>query len=187
MKKITKIKTKYYSKEILKYLISAGAVYVAASSPYFAFNLTKNISKLKPSKNKSINSFSYLKRRGLIEIQKEGYNIQIALTKEGKRLAGKYQINDLEIERSRKWDKKWRVVIFDVPSGSRMIRDIFRRKLKGFGFYRLQQSVWICPYPCQAEIKLLREFLGLNKKQLQVLEVNKLEDDSFLRKIFKIS
>ncbi len=186
MRKITKIKIKYYSKEILKYLLLAGVVYVVASSPYFVLNLTKNISKLKPSKTKSINAFSYLRRRGLIETQREGYDVRIALTKEGKKQAGKYQIDDLEIEKPKKWDKKWRVVIFDIPNASRMIRDIFRRKLKEFGFYPLQQSVWIYPYSCQEEIKLLREFFGLNKKQIQVLEISKLEDDSFLRKIFKL-
>ena len=63
---------------------------------------------------------------------------------------------------------------------------MFRRKLKEFGFYCLQQSVWIIPYPCQEEIELLREFLGLNKKQIQVLEVIKLENEAFFKKIFKL-
>ncbi len=187
MKKITKIKTKYYSKEILKYLLLAGAVYIAASSPYFALNLTKNIARLRKLKRKKATyTFNYLKKRGLIEIKREGRDVVISLTDEGKKRASKYQIDDLEIEKPKKWDKKWRVVIFDIPNTSRLIRDIFRRKLKEFGFYRLQQSIWIIPYPCQEEIALLREFLGANKKQIQVLEVTKLENESFFRNIFKI-
>jgi hypothetical protein len=39
MRKITRIKAKYYSKEILKYLISAGVIYFAAFSPYFVSKL----------------------------------------------------------------------------------------------------------------------------------------------------
>lgn len=77
-------------------------------------------------------------------------------------------------------------MIFDIPTSSRLIRDIFRRKLKEFGFYPLQQSVWIIPYPCQAEIKLLRDFLGVNKKEIQILEVTKLESEKFFKKIFKL-
>lgn len=186
MRKITKIKTKYYSKEILKYLLLAGAVYVAASSPYFFSNLMKNISKPKPQKKKAANAFNYLKKRGLIEIKRDGHDVCISLTKEGKKRAGKYQIDDLEIEKAKKWDKKWRVVIFDVPFYSRTIRDAFRRKLKEFGFYPLQKSIWIYPYPCKEEIELLRGFFGLNKKQIQVLEATRLDDDKFLRNFFKL-
>ena len=187
MKKITKIKTRYYSKEILKYLFLSGLVYISASSPYFVLSLIKNIPKLKKlSKKKSTNVFNYLRRKGLIEIKKEGHDVKIALTKEGKKQAGKYQINDLEIEKPKKWDKKYRIIIFDIPNSSRLARDIFRRKLKEFGFYPLQQSVWIIPYSCKEEITMLREFLGLNKKQIQLLEVTKLENESFFKRIFNL-
>ncbi len=188
MKGVTKIKIRYYSREVLKYLLLTGVVYVAAFSPYFALNLFKNIPKIKKSlsKQKAANIFNYLKRRGLIEIKRKGYDVQIALTKEGKKLAGKYQVDDLEIEKPKKWDKKWRLVIFDIPETSRLIRDIFRRKLKEWGFYRIQQSVWITPYPCQEEIALLREFLSVDKKGIQILEVVKLENENFFKKVFNL-
>lgn len=188
MREVNKVKTRYYSKEILKYLLLVGAVYVASFSPCFAFRLTKNISKIKKelTKQKAANIFNYLKRRGLIEVKRKGYDVQITLTKEGRKQAGKYQIDDLKIEKSRKWDKKWRVIIFDIPQSSRLIRDIFRKKLKEWGFYPLQQSVWIIPYPCQEEIALLREFLGVDKKQIQVLEVTKLESEKLFKKIFNL-
>jgi len=188
MRKITKIKTKYYSKEILKYLLSAGAVYVAASSPYFTLSLMKKISPHQTVKKKRARcAFDYLKRRGLVEIKSEGHDVCIVLTEEGRKRAGKYQIDDLEIERPKKWDKKWRVVIFDIPNVVGASRNVFRKKLKEFGFYSLQKSVWVYPYSCKEEIALLREFFGLNKKQIRVLEVNKMEDDKLLRDCFKLS
>jgi len=186
MRKITKIKAKYYSKEILKYLLLAGAIYIAASSPYFVLNLMKNLSQPRFQKRKFTYAFNYLKKKGLVDVKREGHDVVIRLTKKGKKRAGKYQIDDLEIEKPKKWDGKYRVVIFDIPATSRLIRDIFRRKLKEFGFFPLQKSVWICPYPCKEEIELLREFLGLSRKQIQVLEVGKLEEDRFLRKHFNL-
>jgi len=186
MRKITKIKIRYYSRESLKYLLKGGAIYIAASSPYFALTLWKNIFKVKTQKRKAVNVFSYLKRRGLIEVKREGHDVRIALTKEGKKRAGKYQIDDLEIEKPKKWDKKWRLVIFDIPASSRLIRDVFRRKLKEFGFYPLQKSIWITPYPCREEVKLVREFLGANKRQIQILEATKLEEEHFLKKHFNL-
>lgn len=44
------------------------------------------------------------------------------------------------------WDKKWYVVIFDIPESLKYKRDIFRQKLKQLGFGQLQQSVWISPF-----------------------------------------
>jgi len=188
MKKITKIKTNYYSKEILKYLFLGGAVVIAASSPYFVLSVLKNITKFKNYKKKPLgSSFAYLKRRGFIEIVKEGYDLRIALTKEGKRQAGKYQIDDLEIARPKTWDRKWRVIIFDIPHIQKSLRNVFRRKLKELGFHPIQKSVWVHPFDCQEEIKLLREFLGLNKNQIQLLLVEKIDNDKYLKNFFKIN
>ncbi|MDD5145521.1 MAG: hypothetical protein PHF44_01630 [Candidatus Pacebacteria bacterium] len=186
MGKITKIKVECYSKEILKYLLLTGAVCIAATSPYFCVNLMKGILKAKPQKKKSVYAFDYLKKRGMIQLKREGPDVIIALTKEGRKRARKYQIDDLKIEKPKKWDGLWRLVIFDIPSSSRIIRDIFRRKLKEFGFYQLQKSIWAFPYHCNKEVSLLREFLGADKRQIQILEVSKLENDKNLKKYFNL-
>ncbi len=181
------IKAKYYTKEVLKYLLLCGVFTIAASSPNFSYLLMKKVfSQKKIPKRKAVDTFSYLKRRGLIELKRDGYDMEMALTPGGRKLAGKYQIDDLEIQHPKEWDGKWRLVIFDIPTTSNTIRNVFRRKLKELGFFRLQKSIWIYPFPCQEEIKLLREFLEADKKQIQVLEVSKLEDDQLLRKIFQL-
>lgn len=194
MRKITKIKTKikaiktkWISKEILKYLLLAGAICIVASFPYFTLRLMQNISKSKPrQKQKFLDAFHYLKKQGLIEIERENHDIRIALTEEGRKRAGKYQIDDLEIERPKKWDKKWRVIIFDIPHQQDIKRNAFRGKLKELGFYPLQKSVWVHSFDCKEEIKLLREFFGLNKREIQILLVEKIENDSFLKKFFNL-
>lgn len=187
MKAVQKIKAKYYSKEILKYLLIAGVLSLSGAGGGFAWQLTKNILRGKPIfRRKYFNAFYYLKKRGFISLERDGHDIRISITKEGKKRAGKYQIDDLFLERPKKWDGKWRLVIFDIPNTSAVIRNVFRRKLKEFGFYPLQKSVWICPFGCQEEIAFLREFLGAGKKQIQVLEISKIEDDISLKKIFKL-
>jgi len=187
MRKITKIKTEWISKEILKYLFFAGVICIAASSPYFTLRLMQNIFKSKSwQKQKFLDAFHYLKKRGLIEIERENHDVRIALTEEGRKKAGKYQIDDLEIEKPKKWDKKWRVIIFDIPHQQDIKRNAFRRKLKELGFYPLQKSVWAHPFDCKEEIKLLREFFGLNKKEIQILLVEKIENDFLLKKFFSL-
>jgi len=180
-------KARYYSREILKYLLVGGILTLGGGGPYAGSYVAKKIFHTDANaQRKKANLFYYLKKRGLIEMQRDGHDVRMALTKKGKQLAGKYQIDDLSIVRPKKWDKKWRLIIFDIPATSNIIRDVFRGKLKEFGFYRLQKSIWVYPFECKEEIKLLREFLGADNKEIQVLEVSKMEDDRYLRKIFEL-
>ena len=79
------------------------------------------------------------------------------------------QINFLRLERvgfdenSKKWDGYWRVVIFDIPETIRGLRDVFREKIRGWPFYKLQNSVFVCPYECRQEIKQACKILRLEK------------------------
>lgn len=175
-------------KDIFKWLAVAGAVCIAASSPYFAVNLMRSMKQGKKyEKGKVYDAFYNLKRQGCLDIKKMNNQIYISLTEEGKKKAGRFQISSLEIKKPKKWDNKWRVVIFDISQLKRTKREAFRGKLKELNFYPLQKSVWVCPYECRDEIELLREFFGLDKKEIRLLVVQDMEDDTFLRKIFKLS
>jgi len=184
---LRKIKKEYYSKEILKYILLGGVIIIASSSPYFVLSAFKNISKFKKVQNRKIsNSFEYLKRSGFLEIRKSGHDIEIQLTKKGKERAGKYQIDSLQISEPKKWDKKWRIVIFDIPDTQRFKRNVFRGKIKEFGFVYLQKSVWIYPYNCEEEVKLLRDFLGIKRKDIQIITAEKIDNEEDFKEIFKL-
>lgn len=176
------------SGEILKCLLLVGTIYIAASSPYFVFNLMRNIKKFKPKDKPKVNSaFQYLRRNGLIQIKQDGYDIHISLTEKGKKRAGKYQIDDLKIEVSKRWDRKWRMVIFDIPDFSKTARNIFRGKLKKLNFYSLQKSVWVFPFDCKKEIELLRDFLGADNNQIQLVIAEKIEQEERLKRVFNLN
>ena len=97
-----------------------------------------------------------LKRAGIIKkyIDKKGEFIEI--TSKGREMAKKYFVNQLEISIPKVWDKKWRLVIFDIPDDKRNARDILREKLEAIGFLKLQESVYVFPFDCQSEIGLLK-------------------------------
>jgi len=175
------------TKLILRRLLVGGAVVIAAQSPYFWLNFYKALFSGKPMfKRKTRDTFYYLKKKGLIRIEKKNKNIYMFLTKEGEKEAGRYQLNEMYIKKPKKWDKKWRLIIFDIPENHRIKRDLFRGKLKELGFYQLQKSVWVYPYSCQKEIYLLRDFFSLRKKNLMALTVEKIESDESLRKFFDL-
>lgn len=54
------------------------------------------------------------------------------------------------------WDKRWRIVIFDIAEIDRNAREALRDKLRQLGFGMLQESAWITPHDVGVD---LREFL----------------------------
>lgn len=175
-------------KDIFGYLLLVGAVYVAASSPYFTIKLLREIKRWRKYPRKKLSSAFYvLKKQGCIKIERRGSQIYIFLTKEGKKKAGWLQIDALKIKKPKKWDRKWRLVIFDISQLKKFFREAFRGKLKELGFYLLQKSIWIIPYDCRNEIEILRDFFGLSKKEVRLIVAEDVENSEELKKIFKLA
>ena len=63
--------------------------------------------------------------------------------------------------KDREWDHMWRIIIFDIPQELDISRTRFRRKLKSLGFYMLQKSVFVFPYPCEEELVDLCSRIGV--------------------------
>ena len=174
-------------KDVLYWLLMTGAVYLAASSPYFARNLWREYERWKKYPKKRVSDTFYnLKKQGLIEIKKQGPQIYINLTEEGKKKASFLQINDLRINQPKRWDRKWRLVIFDIAQKKRLIREAMRGKLKQLGFYHFQKSVWIHPFECLDEIELLKDFFGLSEDELRLIVAERLGNDDELKEYFKL-
>ena len=95
----------------------------------------------------------YLKKKGYIKIKNLEGKRGVLLTKRGaeKVLKTKFKI---EKKRKRK-DKKWLMVIFDIPEKKRGLRNLFRKYLQILGFKMLQQSAWVCPLDVLKDIESL--------------------------------
>ena len=52
----------------------------------------------------------------------------------------------------KKWDKKWRLVIFDLPEKESGKRNALRKKLTNLGFGQWQRSVYVSPYDFIADL-----------------------------------
>lgn len=63
------------------------------------------------------------------------------------------------LKQKRKWDKKWRILIYDIPETRRINRDSLRKKVYAIGFGKLQKSVYISPFPIEND---LMDFLEKN-------------------------
>jgi hypothetical protein len=182
-------KSKEAAKIILKSLLVAGGIsllVVSQPSPYFVTKVLPKIIKYgvykirnkKKDKKRFYDSFRYLRNKGLLKMEYRGKQLYIRLSEEGKQLAKKYQIDDLEIKKPRKWDKKWRILIFDIKEKSKLKREALRGKIKELGLFQLQKSVWICPYDFFKEINILRNFFGLSVGEMQIITASEIEHDT---------
>lgn len=172
-------------KDILLWLAISGAVYVAATSPYFIRNLIKVFKKSnKYNKKKIYDTFYMLQKEDCIKIDKQKNQIYISLTEKGRKKAGWLQIDNLKLKNSKKWDKKWRIVIFDIAQLKKLHREAFRGKLKELNFYPLQKSVWIYPFKCKDEIDLLRDFFGLSQDEVRLIVSNNIGKEEKIKKMF---
>lgn len=59
------------------------------------------------------------------------------------------------IDRKKRKDQKWQMVLFDIPEIKKKDRDLFRKGLRYLGYVRLQKSIWVCKYDTLKETKEL--------------------------------
>lgn len=174
--------------EILRVLAGVGSVGLMFAFPGAASTIGKLFlgEKEYPSwQTKHI--ISRLEKRKLVAIE---YNndgsVTVKITREGMNRALTYQLESMQIAKPKKWDGRWRVVIFDIPEKFRRVRDIFRMRLKQLGLYCLQESVYVSPYSCFREVEFLRELYGVPVKVLYLL-VEQIETDEYLKNHFDLT
>ena len=187
MKKETKEKVVSASKNLLVLIGMLGFVTVAAAMGN-AVQLLKYTPLLKNSKLKIFEINQGVKRlldRGLIEIKEDKNYKYLEVTDKGKHLLLKYQLEGLAQDKPQKWDKKYRVVVFDISEQRRKTRDQLRNMLRSFGFICLQARVWVYPYHCQEIIELLKQYLDL-RGEVVYMTVDSIEEDSWLKEGFKL-
>jgi len=90
------------------------------------------------------------KRRWIVEV-----------TDHGKRRLLESEIKDLAIGKPKTWDGRWRIILYDIPDSQSTQRDILRDRLKRLGFFPLQKSTFVLPYPCEDELDVLIQHLGI--------------------------
>ena len=155
-----------------------------------AVRLLKHVEKVVgPStslKRRVSQKYSELIAQGIFKRINSSGGSRIELTEKGKRLAEGLALRDeLRPERQRKWDQKWRIIMFDVWERRRKVRDELRQTLKEVGFVKIQDSAWAYPYPCEKLLIFLRTHLKLGRGILYVV-ADEIEHDEQFRLNFKL-
>ncbi|OHB09947.1 MAG: CRISPR-associated endonuclease Cas2 [Candidatus Zambryskibacteria bacterium RIFCSPLOWO2_12_FULL_45_14] len=122
-----------------------------------------------------------LKKKGLLKFENRHYS----LTADGEKILDRWRRADFKITKPKKWDRRWRIIIFDIPERKKKIRDEIRGILTAVGFQRLQDSVWVYPYDCEDIIGLLKVDYGISRDMLYII-ADQIENDKYLRMDFDL-
>ena len=123
-------------------------------------------------RNQLFHALKVLKMQGLVDIIEKNDKRTVRITDRGKIRADAGLIFGLEVRLPKKWDGKWRIVIFDIPEEQSFKRNLLRQKLKEFNFRLLQKSVFVSPYVCEKEIRELCQYLNLENEVCVVIAKN---------------
>lgn len=107
-----------------------------------------------------------LRENGLVELI-DDKELILRLTDKGREKA---VMANLLVEQ-KTWDRKYRIVIFDIPEKRRAVRDLLRIKLKGWGFVPWQRSVWVSKKNCTKPFRDFIRNVGI-KEWVMLIESN---------------
>ena len=181
------MKKETIGKIILATVAFAGIMTIAAVAPNSLQMLELfGFGKRKYKPNSFYRTLKRLQKQRLIEIKKEKDDkIIISITNNGKKRLLEYNIDDLKIKKTEKWDKKWRIISFDIPEKRKKAREALREKLKDLDFYPLQKSLFVLPFPCRDEIDFIAEVFQI-QKHITYFETPEISDEYKIKKYFDL-
>lgn len=182
---LKKRRLRVFERTLLVAALAGGLLVIGgAPSPMLLnryFKQRRNDARLKYQGKTVLNR---LERQGLIYCDERNGKQYARTTKRGEQLLA--ISNGMQPHRPKRWDKRWRVVLFDIPERRRKTRDSLRHFMSDYGFVRLQDSAWVYPYDCEDLIALAKAHYRLGASVLYMV-VEEIENDVHLRNHFSLS
>ena len=174
-------------KAILTTLLVGGMIVIGAAPRLDLLKILGNRKRPQSRLKYQINeTLSRLTRKGLVTFVEKNGRKFARLTPAGtQRLKLEQQKATLLLQKNKRWDKRWRVIIFDVPERRRNMRGRLRAIMQECGFVRLQDSVWVYPHDCEELTVLLKAELKAGFSVLYMV-VEKIENDLWLKNHFSL-
>lgn len=175
----------YVKDAVLAAVGLSGLLLVAMAAPN-AIQLLGKTPIGKRFKDQTRTTLSRLAREGLIRFEERQGKRYARITEKGKKvLALEQQKNALQAQRKKRWDGRYRIVIFDIAEARRTIRIRLRETMRSAGFVRLQDSVWVYPYDCEDFTALLKADLHIGREVVYII-AESIENDGWLREQFNL-
>jgi len=138
-------------------------------------------------KQKIRRAIKTLEKKQILYLEEKDDKVFVYIKDKKNPIIQKYSLKTLlDFKRkTKKWDGRWFLVIFDVPEEQKNKRDYIRRFLTDLGFYPYQKSVYLFPYECEKEIKLIKKIAEGNRYMKYII-AEKIEDEDHIKTFFKL-
>lgn len=173
----------YVQQAVLATIAITGMLAVAAVAP--------NVLQVLGGRNRRFkyqtdSVLSRLAAKGHVRFYTDKRGKHVEITEAGRRASDlQRESAALAAGRRKRWDKRWRIVLFDIPEKRKKDRDYLRRLMIESGFAYFQQSAWIYPYDCEELITLIK----INKhfgNTVRYVIAEKIENDAEFRAQFNL-
>src|SRR3989338_10779024 len=175
----------YYSaaKQKIVLLLVAGAALHFQRSPAGVFRILKTVVKDWQKINRAVlyRTIREFRYNRLVDYKENNDGVvTVTLSKLGEKHALRYQLDEMKVAIPSKWDRVWKIVIFDIPEKKKRAREALRKKLKELGFMELQKSVFIFPYECEDEIDFICEVFEI-RNHVRYIKATHINNESELK------
>ncbi len=122
----------------------------------------------------------YMKDRGYLAGE---YEHGLQLTEKARKRLICRQTEHMSAKPVARWDKTWRIIVYDIPNTRAAARQAICRKLRQYGCFHLQRSVLITPFPCFEDVTCMAAQCDV-EKYVTYFETGFLANDRVLIKRF---
>jgi CRISPR-associated endonuclease Cas2 len=125
-----------------------------------------------------------LTSRGYIKLNNRK-NKSYLITKDGSDKIN-FVLNNLKVYQNRnEIDKKWHIIIFDIPEKKRKYRDALRNQISNSGYYKIQDSVWTSYHINKEFIDSITNLYALKNSitNLYSLQLNQEDEQELIKRM----
>lgn len=173
------------AKEILKGLAMGGFIVMCLAMP----NLVQVVDLFKPRNSRDRyrvgQAIKRLQKKDMVRIVNRNGHEVVEITALGKKKVLDYDLENMQLETKKKWDGKWRIVMFDIPQAKKRARDAVSFKIKEIGMYPIQKSVFVFPHSCKDEIDFVGEIFGV-RNNIIYIEATHIDGVEKVRRHFRV-
>ncbi len=174
---------------ILLSLIAGGGSYTKPTLPLLVkavIQYFKEEKKLNLKEGKIKKILEDFEEQEILDFQRKDDDIYVHYNENNSKVI-RYSIKTLLEYKIKKknFEGKWYMVFFDVPELQKNKRNQLRYFLEKLGFYRYQKSVYILPYNCEEEVRLIKKIVE-GAKYMKYIIAERIEDETKVKTHFHL-
>lgn len=180
-------KTTKLINSVLVILTEAGMLGMVVVAPNAIQALAPILKKLEKNQKKRDQLAYYISRSRLIETRTlRGGKLAVTISPKAHKRLQKALFTSVDLEIPKKWDGKWRIVMFDIAEKHKVLRDTLSERVQNIGMLPLQDSVYVYPYDVSPLMQAIHLQYPYAMRYVLKFEATDIDGAEQLKKTFRL-